>query len=51
MRKHKFDHTQLCEISVSVNASRNLLANYICKFKDEICRKKKLQEAHRIVKN
>lgn len=46
MRKHKFDHTQLCEISVSVNLSRNLLTNYIHKFKDEICRKFDLQEAH-----
>lgn len=51
MRKHKFDHTQLREISISVNVSRNLLTNYICKFKDKICRKYDLQEAHWIVKN
>lgn len=47
MRKHKFDHTQLCEITVSVNIyQETYLTNYICNFKDEICRKCDLQEAH-----
>lgn len=47
MRKHKFDHTQLREITVSVNIYQEAyLTNYICYFKDEICRKCDLQEAH-----